>query len=267
MKIEVFQTESKILNKTMVFRVMTPDGYELGDKNYPVLYMQDGQDLFYDEDAVDGESVRYAEYYRMFSRYLPKIIIVGIDCPMNNAERTALYTPYTKDFDVPEGVNFEKHIEGKGKEYLEFIVEELKPWIDSRFNTRPQRDYTAIGGFSSGAVVSAYALLTYPRVFSRMISLSGAFYIWMDKIEQTMEESDLDHVKYIYLSVGMNELGRYTTAEQFLEGSKQFYQTLSGYGFDDSHVCLRIMENESGHTHAILRNRLPDAIRWIYQDL
>ena len=55
MNIQVYQTKLTPFGVDVTFRVMTPDGYEEGARNYPVLYMHDGQDLFYDEDAVNGQ--------------------------------------------------------------------------------------------------------------------------------------------------------------------------------------------------------------------
>ena len=266
MKIEAFQTTLTPFGTDVTFRVMTPNGYEAGDRHYPVLYMNDGQDLFYDEDAVNGESFRYARYYQDYARYLPQVIIVGIDCPMNNKERTQRYTPYTKRFDVPEGVNFEPYIQGTGREYLDWIVTELKPWIDQNYRTRPQGEYTALGGYSTGAVVSTYGVVKYPGAFSRLLVMSGAFYIWMDCLDQTLDRCNMDHVKYIYLDVGTREQGRMTTGEQFLQGAAMMNERLQSFGFDEEHLKYQVVDGW-GHNQAAWRHRFPDAIRWIFRDL
>ncbi|MBQ6450813.1 MAG: alpha/beta hydrolase [Solobacterium sp.] len=267
MDIQVYQSHIDALKRDVTFRVMTPDGYEENNRRYPVLYMQDGQDLFRDEDAVDGKSYRYEEYYRNFGAYLPKVIIVGIDCPANNTERSRLYAPYTKDFDVPEGVNFERHIEGQGKIYLQWLINELKPWIDSNYRTRTEGEYTGIGGFSIGALLSVYAGFAHTRHFSRVISLSGAVNIWMDKLEKTMDSSNLDCLKYVYLDTGANDSGRFSKPEDFIDGAETVYRKLLDYGFDSEHICLRISEESGSHSHEALRLRFPDAVRWIYRDL
>ncbi len=266
MNIQVYQTKLTPFGVDVTFRVMTPDGYEEGARNYPVLYMHDGQDLFYDEDAVNGQSLRYAQYYRDFSRFLPQVMIVGIDCPMDNVQRTRQYSPYSKHFEVPPGASFEADIAGTGREYLEWIVRELKPWIDRNYRTRPQKEYTALGGYSTAGMLSTYGVAMYPKTFSRLMVISGAFYIWMDCLEQTLESCNTDHIRYIYLDVGVNEQGRMTTAEQFLKGAAIIHEKFRSYGFGREQLKYEIFEDQE-HSQRAWRRRFPDAVRWIFQDL
>jgi predicted alpha/beta superfamily hydrolase len=264
MKIEIFNTCLTPFKTDVNFHVMLPDGYDTHNKRYPVLYFHDGQDVFYDEESVSGESLRYAQYYSNFARFLPSAIIVAIDCPLNNTKRTAQYTPYTKSFEVKDK-NFEPFIEGKGNEYLKWVVDELKPWIDVNYLTRPEREFTGIGGYSTASMLSFYTLFVYPDVFTRMISLSGSYYIWMDCLKETMAKSNLGHVKYIYLDVGTDEYGRITTKEQYIEGNNMIYEYLNGCGFDEMQVKYCIFPGEK-HKPSSWRQRFPDALRWAFQD-
>ena len=69
-------------SRDITVRVMTPDGYESGAKRYPVVYINDGQDVFRDEDILWGEcSMDYENYYRSYGRFLPDMIIVALVCP------------------------------------------------------------------------------------------------------------------------------------------------------------------------------------------
>ena len=266
MEIRAFNTVITPFQMEVTFRVMVPDGYENGERNYPVLYMNDGQDLFYDEDAINGRSMRYAKYYSQYSRFLPQVIIVGIDCPMNNAMRTRQYTPYTKCFDVPEGKNFEREIHGTGKEYVNWIAEELKPWIDRNYRTMPQARYTALGGYSTGGLLSVYGVVTRPAVFSRLLVMSGAFYIWMDCLEDTLEQYDLNHLRYIYLDAGSEDQGRMTTREQFAEGGQMLYEHFLSYGFNEDQLKFEVFEGMH-HDPREFGLRFPDALRWIFKDI
>ncbi|MCT1901885.1 alpha/beta hydrolase [Oceanobacillus sojae] len=265
MNIDVFNTRLTPLNQNVIFRVMTPDSYDISRKRYPVLYMNDGQDVFFDEEATDGESLGYIKYYEAFGKFLPEVILVGIDCPMDNVARTEQYAPYHKTFEVA-GKNFEPEINGKGKEYLSWMVNELKPWIDVNYRTKPEREMTGIYGSSTAGVNSAYALMKYPNVFSRLISISSAYYIWFDCLERTIEESSFDHVKYIYMDVGTNERGRMTTEEQFVKGNVLMHQKFMDLGFDEKQMRFSILENDT-HTHHCFGRRFPDALRWAFQDI
>ena len=266
MKIEVFQTKLTYFDRDVTFRVMTPDGYEEGDRLYPVLYMNDGQDIFRDEESFSGHSLRYADYYTDYARFLPQIIIVGIDCPSTNRERSIQYAPYTKRFNVPEGSSYESEVIGKGREYLDWMTGELKPWIDENYRTRTQGAYTGLGGFSSGTLVSTYGVIMYPESFSRLLCISGSFYNWMDQLDETLEQANLDHIKYIYLDVGTGEQGRLTTAEQFVEGTKMMYERFTRCGFDEKELKYRVLKGLT-HTQGGWRLRFPDAVRWIFRDL
>lgn len=174
MKIELHNTSISTLSRNVTVRIMLPNGYEDSDKKYPVLYMHDGQDLFYDKDAVGGKSWGFGNYYNSYHKFLPEIIIVAIDCPLDRGVRTAQYAPYTKHFDVGNS-SFESEIKGEGNEYLEWIVTELKDWVDKNYRTRCEKEYTAIGGSSSGGLNSTYAILKYPEVFTRLIAMSNSF--------------------------------------------------------------------------------------------
>lgn len=83
MKIELHNTSISTLSRNVTVRIMLPNGYEDSDKKYPVLYMHDGQDLFYDKDAVGGKSWGFGNYYNSYYKFLPEIIIVAIDCPLD----------------------------------------------------------------------------------------------------------------------------------------------------------------------------------------
>ena len=266
MKIDVFETKLTPFDRPVTFRVMTPNSYEDGDRLYPVLYMNDGQDIFRDEDSFSGHSLRYADYYKDYTQFLPQIIIVGIDCPPTNRERSIQYAPYTKRFDIPEWSSYESEIIGKGKEYLEWITGELKPWIDDKYRTRKQGSYTGLGGFSSGTLVSTYGVLMYPEIFSRLLCISGSFYNWMDLMDETLEQANMNHIKYIYLDVSTNEQGRLTTAEQFVKGTEIMYKRFLDCGFDETQLKYRLIKGLT-HSQGGWRLRFPDAVRWIFRDL
>jgi predicted alpha/beta superfamily hydrolase len=267
MRIDIFDTQINALNRLTKIHVMVPNKYELTKKRYPVLYINDGQDVFYDEEAFgNAESLRFAQYYKDYAKYLPEIILVAIEAPKDSAMRTAQYSPYTKDFNVPKGKRFESHIEGKGKEYLNWLTTDLKKEIDNRYRTMPERDYTGICGYSTGSLNSIYAVLHYPQVFSRLIAMSSAVCIWMDCLEKTLKSSNYSHLKYVYLDVGTNEFGRMTTKEEFMQGSKIIYNYFTDNGVGRDKLKFNIYDGAT-HDQKHWRTRFPDAIRWIYRDL
>ena len=162
-----------VSSEHIIVRVMVPDGYGSGEKRYPVLYINDGQDVFEDKDILWGEcSMDYKRYYGNYRRFLPEFIIVALVCPRERQERTRLYSPFTHKGkgNSPE----DSDIVGIGKAYLDWIAEDLKPWVDGAFRTRTEADFTGIMGYSTGGLFAIYAALARPDLFSRLAALSSA---------------------------------------------------------------------------------------------
>jgi len=164
--------ESRILGNHRNITVYLPPGYaERPERRYPVLYMQDGQNLFEPERAFAGTHWRLAEAAdeAIGDAGAEPAIIVGIDhAGVGRAEE---YTP-TRDERRKTG--------GRADDYGRFLVEELKPAIDERFRTIPDRGHTAIGGSSLGGLVSLYLALTRSDVFGRAAVLSPSVW-WTDR--------------------------------------------------------------------------------------
>jgi predicted alpha/beta superfamily hydrolase len=145
--------------------IYLPKEYELSNRQYPVIYMQDGQNLF------DAATASYAEWgVDEFMEQVPadkQSIIVGID--HGDTERIFEYNP----FDTEDG-------SGKGNPYADFLVETLKPYIDRRYRTLGDAEHTIIAGSSLGGLISMFTALKYPQVFGKAGIFSPAFWIAKD---------------------------------------------------------------------------------------
>ena len=162
---------STLLEGDRTLIVYLPPGYEKsGARRYPVLYMHDGQNLF---DAatsflgVEWQADETAERLIDAGRIEP-IIIVGI---YNTGERMNEYTPWPDE---------RRHAGGRGERYAKFLVEEVKPFIDSTYRTQADRKHTAVAGSSLGGLISLYICEKYPETFSMCGVLSPAL-MWADK--------------------------------------------------------------------------------------
>ena len=175
--------ESKILGNSRHVTVYLPAGYdEKNDRRYPVLYMQDGQNLFDAERAfVPGQHWRLQEAAdnAIGERTASPMIIVGVD--HSGVGRMEEYTP----------VRDAKHSGGgRASDYARFIAEELKPAIDARFRTLPDPANTAISGSSLGGLMSLHAIFTRPDLFGRAAAMSPSVW-WGDRaILQTVDAYD-----------------------------------------------------------------------------
>ena len=132
--------------------VYLPTMYEADpDRRYPVLYMFDGQNVFFDEDATFGKSWGVADYLDYTDTPL---IVAAVECNAGaNNERLVEYSPYR--FDDPQF----GHFDGTGQATMSWYIHRFKPFIDRNFRTLPDREHTFIGGSSMGGLMSLYALL------------------------------------------------------------------------------------------------------------
>jgi len=156
--------------------VWLPSDYkDDGSVSYPVIYAHDGQNLFQPGFSYGGVEWGLDETAErmMSSGELKPAIIVGI---WNTDQRWPEYAPQ-KVIERLSGDASSEWLgheipELKGDAYLRFIVEELKPFIDSTFETSPGADDTLIMGSSMGGLISLYAVAEYPSVFSRAAAVS-----------------------------------------------------------------------------------------------
>lgn len=165
--------ESKILSNTRDLTVYLPPGYDEKDnRHYPVLYMQDNQNLFDANRAyVPGNHWRLHEAAdaAIGERSASPMIIVGVD--HGGLARADEYTP----------VEDPRHkAGGRAAEYARMLIEEVKPFIDGRYRTLPDPENTAVGGSSLGGLVSLYLLLHHSDVF-RLAAVMSPSVWWSDR--------------------------------------------------------------------------------------
>ena len=151
--------------------VFLPADYQEGATTYPVMYLHDGQNLFDAAQAAFGVAWEVDAALENTDALpdVPGLIVVGID---NTADRIAEYTPTA----VPEYPG-----SGQAEAYGRFLVEELKPWVDTHFRTRCGPADTGIGGSSLGGLVSVFLGAEYPETFGRIAALSPSFW-WDDGV-------------------------------------------------------------------------------------
>ncbi len=155
--------------------IYLPANYETSKQSYPVLYMQDGQNLFDEFTAPYGEwnvDETLDSLQKITGKYA---IVVGIDHGEN--KRGVEYDPYfSKEFGV-----------GEGALYSNFLVQILKPFIDKKYRTKTDAAHTGIAGSSLGALISTYAILKYPNSFGSVGVFSPAYWI-APEIEKLAQE-------------------------------------------------------------------------------
>lgn len=179
--------------------VYLPESYHTdSDQRYPVLYMFDGHNVFFDSHATYGKSWGMKEYMDATSTPL---IIAAVECNHSpNNGRLEEYSPYSFN-----DSRFGKVI-GRGRTTMEWLVHTFKEEIDERFPTLPDREHTFIAGSSMGGLMSLYAVLEYNRYFSRAACLSPSLWVDIQRIEQLIKRSKIQPDTVVYMDYGSREI-------------------------------------------------------------
>ena len=231
------------LQRERVIRVYLPPGYSGSDKRYPVLYMHDGQNLFDINTAYAGEWEVDESLNAMAERGI-ELIVVGID---NGAEsRMQEYSPWDHGEFGP----------GQGEEYMAFVVEVLKPYIDRHFRTLHKREYTGIMGSSMGGLISHYALLSYPQVFSKAGIFSPSYWYAEDVFTETSSDT-IDKNTRLFFTVGGQE------GEMMVKGMQRMSELLVEAGHPADNLASSVIP-ERGHNEAFWAEQFPNAIVWLF---
>jgi metallo-beta-lactamase class B len=188
------------LNRKRRIWIYLPKGYSASTKTYPVLYMQDGQNLFNEQTAGSAGEWGIDECLDTLCKQLNKdCIVVGID--HGGDKRLSEYSPY--NFTIKGNLAPPDQI-GEGKQYAEFIVKTLKPFIDTKYRTKKGRVNTFIAGSSMGGIISEYALINYPETFGAAGIFSPAYWI-VPNLFLEADQFDAKELPRFYLYAGGKE--------------------------------------------------------------
>lgn len=228
--------------KTRRLYIYLPDDYETdAGARYPVMYMFDGHNVFFDEDAAFGKSWGMTEYMLKAKKHL---MIVAVECNTEGHKRLEEYSPVDFVYE-PAG-----HIKGNGKAYMDWLVNELKPAIDREFRTLPAREHTFISGSSMGGLMALYAALAYKNVFSKAACLSPSLWIAPEKVKNLLDEAGDLSKSIVYIDYGSEEMGNHAASkEALLTAVKVLFEK-------NCNVSFRIVDGGT-HSEASWEKQIP----------
>lgn len=179
--------------------VYIPDAYEADPSlRFPVLYMFDGHNVFFDEDATYGKSWGMKEF---LDQTKAPLMVVAVECCHDEKPgRLSEYAPFTFA-DKKLG-----RIYGRGPVTMDWFVNTLKPMIDETYPTLPQRKATWIAGSSMGGLMALYALLQYNDVFSRAAALSPSIWTCRKRMVDFIRKADIKPDTVLYMDYGSKEM-------------------------------------------------------------
>jgi len=223
--------------------VYLPPEYDTSQQKYPVIYMHDGQNLFDAFYSFAGEWEIDETLNKLFNENGQKCIVVGID--NGGTHRINEYSPW----------NNPTYGGGEGDSYTRFLVETLKPHIDSLFRTLPERENTGIMGSSMGALISFYAGIKYQEIFSKIGIFSPSFWFSPQCYTFAAQTPKTQNMK-LYFLAGGQESGVIGHCNRMMD-------TLSTAGYADDEMLLKTVPNGQ-HSEWFWRQEFRPAVEWLF---
>jgi predicted alpha/beta superfamily hydrolase len=246
--------ESKLLGNSHTIIVYLPPDYETQtDHRYPVLYMQDGQNLFDSSTAFAGIEWRVDEAAQELigAKKIGPVIIVGI---YNSPDRTAEFTPFGK---TPNGTA------GRGTLYGRFLIEEVKPMIDKTYRTFPDRAHTAIAGSSLGGLITLAIAHDHPDTFSAVAVLDPWLRDGQHSLMDTWKDDAWMKGIRFYADMGTNGKDLYPGTTEVLD-LNQLSQLLGSAGLRKGADYLTSIVDGAEHNETAWQQRVPNVLMFLY---
>lgn len=217
--------------------VYLPAGYAESNRRFPVIYMHDGQNVF---DQVENPKREWHVEEKLNDLH-SEAIIIGIE---HGVHRIDEMTPYAND----------THGGGHADNYLDFIINTLKPYTDENFRTLPEPENTTIFGSSVGGLISFYAALKYPEIFGNAGVFSPSF--WFSEEIYAFAEQTETITSRLYFMAGDRESNAMVTDMERME------DVLRQKVKHVSQTEKKIVHNGQ-HNEKLWRKEFAEAYRWL----
>lgn len=250
--IELFASfHSNVLgNDRRVWAYLPPTYLENTRATFPVVYMQDGQNLFDPGRAFGGNEWQVDETIDRAAEdgSFAEAIVIG---PENTSERIYEYTP-TRDDSVGEG--------GGLRLYLRMVVEELEPAVDAMLRTRRGAENTAIVGSSLGGLVAAYGGLWYPERFGLLGVMSPSTWWDNERIIADVRTGAGTMPRALRVYVDSGDSG---PSNDDVERTARLARTYRDVGYVEGRDLHYVVQMGAVHSEVYWAQRLPGALRFL----
>lgn len=237
--VSTFTIAAPQLNAKKKIWVYLPLNYSRTTKKYPVIYMQDAQNLFDAATAYSGEwrideslNASYAE-----------VIVVGIE--HGEEKRIEELAPFQHS----------QYGTGRGDLYLDFIIETLKPHIDVVYRTLNTKENTVIMGSSLGGLLSFYAAIKYPTIFGKAGIFSPSFWFSDEIFKMVQQLNAAPEVKFYFATGGQEE-------EATIRNQEKMIALLKEKGLPDNRLYSAIVKGKE-HNELFWSEVFPQAYKWL----
>ncbi len=255
--LRLHQFRSRIFRNTRFLRVWLPAGYddsENAGKYYPVLYLNDGQNLFEASSSFSGVEWQVDETADRFIRAgtVPPLIIVGID----NAGKDRL-----REY-MPQRSMHPMMLRVQGKYYPDFLMKEVMPFIESNYRVAAAPEEIALGGSSLGGLIALYTAIMRPEKIGRLLIESPS--LWVSN-RQIIKQSRSVRIwpDRIFLGVGTNEASNADKSRSVVDDVRELAAILRRAVLSEKRLRVVIQEGAT-HSESAWAARFPEALSFLF---
>ena len=232
------------LGRDRTVRVYLPPGYDTSDKHYPVLYMHDGQNLFDEATSYSGEWRVDKSLNILAQQGELEVIAVGID----NGKQHRINELSAWDHDT--------YGQGQGQAYLDFVVQQLMPYINRHYRTQSDRKNTAIMGSSMGGLMSHFAVYRYPEHFGKAGILSPSYWYNNQVFDFTWQHTLPKDTRLYFLMGGEEDKLMVDQMHHMVNG-------IIDRGHPSWNLFHKVVPGR-GHSESFWAEQFPQAVRWLF---
>lgn|SRR5208337_3079080 len=260
-ELEIITINSKVYRNIRNLRVWLPANYFAPvnrNKHYPVLYMQDGQNLF-DEATAQFREWKFDETVQFLtgSMRIHPMIVVGIDSTPRRANEYLPYPdPHNKELGKPETQDVH------GKQYGDFVINEVMPLIEKKYRVLTGMHNTGLGGAMYGADAAVYAAVAHPGVFGKLLLESPSLIVGDEQLLKDVQKATQFPEK-IYVGIGTAEEADEKASAQTVEEVTDLEKILRDKGMGPTRLKV-VVEEGAHHDEIAWSKRLQNALLFLY---
>jgi len=255
--LRLHEFRSRIFRNTRFLRVWLPPGYDdpaNADRRYPVLYLNDGQNLFEPSTSFTGVEWQVDETGDRLIRegVIPPMIFVGLDNAAK--ERIREYMPHRSLHPMILRVH--------GTRYPSFLTKEVMPFMERTYRAAVGPENTGLGGSSLGALIALYTVAVRPGVIGRLLIESPS--LWASNRQLIRQSRGVKRwPERIFLGTGTAEVGRPDRDQSVVDDVRELAGILRRSALDDKRLRLMIEDGATHHESAWAR-RFPEALAFLF---
>jgi enterochelin esterase-like enzyme len=255
--LRIHEFPSRVFRNTRYLRIWLPPGYDDASnagRHYPVLYLNDGQNLFETSTAFAGVEWQVDETADRLIREgaVPPIIFVGID--NTGKDRIREYMPFRS--------MHPRMLRVRGRYYPDFLIKEVMPFVQRNYRIATGPENTGLGGSSLGALIALYTAIARPGLIGRLLLESPS--LWASG-RQLVKESRSVRIwpERMFLAVGSAEAGSAERSRTVVDDVRELAAIMRRAVLSESRLRL-VVKDGAGHNEAAWAERFPEALRFLY---